>query len=49
MKRASRRTGRASGTHFSTLDSGLRDETRERLYGWVAGGLFQYPRLGSTR
>ncbi len=37
-------------TYFSTLDSGLRDETHpggER--GWGGDSAFQYPRLGSTR
>ena len=34
---------------FSTLDSGLRDETQERRGIYCPRPRFQYPRLGSTR
>ncbi len=35
--------------HFSTLDSGLRDETESVRDGGGGELEFQYPRLGSTR
>ena len=37
------------GTAFSTLDSGLRDETSRQNQRQKRSRIFQYPRLGSTR
>ena len=50
MKPNHKLLARVDREHFSTLDSGLRDETKAAKYkAELERMLFQYPRLGSTR
>ncbi len=49
MKRVGEDREACRRSHFSTLDSGLRDETRGTVGGGHFRPVFQYPRLGSTR
>ncbi len=49
MKQKALAEGDARTIDFSTLDSGLRDETEQKVPAAGQQNVFQYPRLGSTR